>query len=103
MRVVPLPDPAVNVHAELQLLAVERQEYLFVNGKGPAKGDRLKRQNLWRDFQVIRENAGLMNRYGFLRRGADAISLLDEAPRCRMGGCGSVSRRMICFSGEGFG
>ena len=59
MRIVPLPDPAVNVLAELQLLAVEGQEYLFVNGKGPAKGDRLKRQNLWRDFQVIREKAGL--------------------------------------------
>ena len=32
---------------------------MFVNSKGPAKGDRLKRQNLWRDFQAIREKAGL--------------------------------------------
>jgi hypothetical protein len=40
------------------------------------------------------------NRYGFLRRGADAISLLDEAPRRRIGGGGSGSCRRICFSGE---
>ena len=59
MRIVPLPDPAISVLAELQLGAKDGQEYVFVNGKGPATGDRLKRQNLWRDFQVIRGKASL--------------------------------------------
>jgi integrase len=59
MRVVPLPSQAVSVFADLQLTAAAEQEYVFVCGKGPAKGDRLKRQNLWRNFQVIRTKAGL--------------------------------------------
>jgi integrase len=45
--------------AEVQLTAAEGQEYLFVYGKGPAKGSRLKRHNLWRDFQAIRTTTGL--------------------------------------------
>lgn len=32
---------------------------MVVNDKGPAKGDRVKQQNIWRDFQVIRGKAGL--------------------------------------------
>ena len=59
MRIVPLPDQAVSVLAELQLAATDGQEYVFVNGKGPAKGSRVKRQNVWRDFQAIREKAGI--------------------------------------------
>jgi integrase len=59
MRILPLPTLAVNVLAELQLAAADGQEYVFVNGKGPAKGDRVKPQNIWRDFQTIREKAGL--------------------------------------------
>ena len=37
----------------------DRQEYVFVNGKGPAMGERVKLQNIWRDFQAIRGKAGL--------------------------------------------
>ena len=59
MRIVPLPDQAVSVLAELQLAATDGQEYVFVNGKGPAKGSRVKRQNVWCDFQAIREKAGI--------------------------------------------
>jgi integrase len=59
MWVAPLPDPAVSALTELQLIAVPGQKYVFVNGKGPAKGNRMKRQNLWRDFQAIRRKAGL--------------------------------------------
>jgi len=59
MRIVPLPNLGVAVLVELQLAAADGQEYVFVNGKGPAKGDRMKRPNIWRDFQAIREKAGL--------------------------------------------
>ncbi len=59
MRIVPLPSLAENVLAGLQLGAADGQEYLFVNGKGPAVGDRVKRSNVWRDFQVIRRKAGI--------------------------------------------
>jgi len=59
MRILPLPTLAVNVLVELQLAAADGQEYVFVNGKGPAKGDRMKPLNIWRDFQTIREKAGL--------------------------------------------
>jgi len=59
IRVLPLPDRAVSVLVQVQLAAPDGQEYVFVNGKGPAKGDRMKRLNIWRDFQVIREKAGL--------------------------------------------
>jgi len=59
MRIVPLPSLGVSVLVELQLAAADGQEYVFVNGKGPARGDRVKRQNMWRDFQAIREKAGL--------------------------------------------
>ena len=59
MRIVPLPNQAVSILAELQLAAGDGQEYVFVNSRGPATGDRLKRNNVWRDFQVLREKAGL--------------------------------------------
>lgn len=59
MRIVPLPNLAVSVLVELQLAAANGQEYVFVNSKGPAKGSLVKRQNVWRDFQAIREKAGL--------------------------------------------
>lgn len=59
MRFVPLPNLGVTVLVELQLAAAYGQEYVFVNGKGPAKGDRMKRLNIWRDFQAIRKKAGL--------------------------------------------
>lgn len=59
MRVVPLPGVAVNVLTELQLVAADGQEYVFVNGRGPAVGDRIKRGNIWRDFQTIRAKAGV--------------------------------------------
>ncbi len=59
MRIVPLPSLGVSVLVELQLTAADGQEYVFVNGKGPAKGARMKRLNIWRDFQAIREKAGL--------------------------------------------
>ena len=59
MRIVPLPNLGVAVLVDLQLVATDGQEYVFVNGKGPAKGDRVKRLNIWRDFQAIRKKAGL--------------------------------------------
>lgn len=59
LRIVPLPDAAVNVLAEMQLEANERQTYVFVNSKGPAAGDRIKRQNLPRGFQALRRRAGV--------------------------------------------
>jgi integrase len=59
LRIVPLPDAAVNVLAEMQLEANERQTYVFVNSKGPAVGDRIKRQNLPRGFQALRRRAGV--------------------------------------------
>jgi len=59
MRVLPLPDQAVSVLVELQLAGSDGQEYVFVNGRGPAAGNRMKRANLWRDFQTIRERAKL--------------------------------------------
>jgi integrase len=59
MRIVPLPDQAVSVLVELQLAASDGQEYVFVNGKGSAAFSRMKRANLWRDFQTIRGKAGL--------------------------------------------
>lgn len=59
MRLVPLPEGAVSILAELQTAAADGQEYVFVLSKGPAAGDRMKRQNTWRDFQAIRRRAGL--------------------------------------------
>jgi integrase len=59
IRMLPLPNLAVNVLVELQVAATDGQEYVFVNGKGPANGDRMKRLNIWRDFQEIRKKAGL--------------------------------------------
>ena len=59
MRIVPLPNQAVSVIAKLQVSAADGQEYIFVNGRGSATGDRVKRHNAWRDFQAIREKAGL--------------------------------------------
>jgi integrase len=59
MRIVPLPSPAVSILVELQLAAADGQEYVFVNRKGPARGGRVKRQNVWRDFQTIRRKAGV--------------------------------------------
>ncbi|UCC29073.1 MAG: hypothetical protein JSU86_12815 [Phycisphaerales bacterium] len=59
MRIVPLPNQAVSILTEVQLSAADRQEYAFVNSKGPTMGDRVKRQNIWRDFQAIRVKAGV--------------------------------------------
>lgn len=59
MRTVPLPDAAVAVLVELQVSAATGEEYVFVISKGSAAGLRLKRSNLWRDFQAIREKAGV--------------------------------------------
>lgn len=59
MRLVPLPSTAVNVLTELQLAAPEGQAYVLVNGKGPDAGDRVKRQNITRDFRAIRRRAGI--------------------------------------------
>ena len=59
MRVVPLPSLCASVLAEVQLAAADGQEYVLVNNKGPAMGDRMKRLNKWRDFQVIRTKANV--------------------------------------------
>jgi len=57
LRIVPLPEAATNVLTELQLEAGEHQTYVFVNAKGPDAGQRLKRQNFTRDFQVVRRRS----------------------------------------------
>lgn len=59
MRTVPLPKAAVNILAGPQLSANDGQEYVFVISRGPTSGGRVKQSNLWRDFQAIREKAGL--------------------------------------------
>ena len=59
MRILPLPEQAVSVLTELQVSAADGLEYVFVNDKGPNTGSRMKRQNIWRDFQAIRVKAGL--------------------------------------------
>jgi integrase len=59
MRVLPLSAEAVDVLTNLHSEAGEGQVYVFVNTKGPARGDRKKSQNVWRDFQAIRVRAGL--------------------------------------------
>jgi len=61
MRIVPIPKSVVNLLARLQATAHEGQVYLFVVGNGPSKGQPMKRQNTWRDFQVIRRKAGVPN------------------------------------------
>jgi integrase len=58
MRLVPLPEGVLSILAELQTAAADGQEYVFVLSKGSAAGDRMKRQNTWRDFRAIRRKAG---------------------------------------------
>lgn len=45
MRVVPLPEGVVSILAKLQTTAADGHEYVFVLSKGPAAGDRMKRQD----------------------------------------------------------
>ncbi len=59
LRLVPLPAQAVNVLTELQLAAADGQQYVVVNGNGPDAGDRVKRQNITRDFRVICRRGGV--------------------------------------------
>jgi integrase len=59
MRVLPIPAPAINVLTKLQLDPTAGQVYLFVRGKGPQVGQRMARNNIWRDFNAIRRKAGL--------------------------------------------
>ncbi|MBU0637529.1 MAG: tyrosine-type recombinase/integrase [Planctomycetes bacterium] len=56
---VPVPAPAINLLTKLQLDPTAGQMYLFVLGKGPKAGQRMGRNNVWRDFDVIRRRAGL--------------------------------------------
>jgi integrase len=59
MRLLPLSMEALTVLINLHSSAEEGQVYVFVNSKGLAGGDRIKKQNVWRDFQAIRIKAGL--------------------------------------------
>jgi integrase len=59
MRVLPIPAPAINLLTKLQLDPTAGQVYLFVRGKGPQVGQRMARNNIWRDFNAIRRKAGL--------------------------------------------
>ncbi len=59
MRIVPLPGMAVNVLTDMHFAVADGQVYMCVNGKGPAAGDRVKRSNVWRDFQALRRKAGI--------------------------------------------
>ncbi len=58
-RIVPMPEQAAALLTRLQLAGADGQEYVFVTTRGPGTGDRLKRHNLWRDFQAIREKASV--------------------------------------------
>jgi len=59
MRILPLSAEVLTVPTELHSAAEEGQVYVFVNSKGPSRGGRIKKQNVWRDFQAIRVKAGL--------------------------------------------
>jgi integrase len=59
LRLVPLPKPVVDTLTGLQTQEIENQVYIFVNPKGPNAGQRIERQNTWRDFDAIRRRAGL--------------------------------------------
>ena len=59
MRVLPMSAEIVNVLTNLHSEAKEGQVYVFVNAKGPNRGSRMKPQNVWRDFEVIRAKVGL--------------------------------------------
>jgi len=59
MRVLPLSTEVLTVLTDQHSAAEEGQIYVFVNSKGPARGGRIKKQNVWRDFQAIRVKAGL--------------------------------------------
>jgi integrase len=59
MRIIPLSTEVLAVLAELHNAAEEGQVYVFVSSKGPARGSRLKKNNIWRDFKAIRVKAGL--------------------------------------------
>ena len=52
-RIIHLPREASKILTELQCVAGEGQVYVFVNSKGPAKGQRLKPNNMWRDFYIM--------------------------------------------------
>ncbi|UCC29329.1 MAG: site-specific integrase [Phycisphaerales bacterium] len=58
-RVVPVPRLVMNVLTELQLGAAEGQVYVLVIGKGPNMGQPMLRNNVWRDFGVVRRRAGV--------------------------------------------
>ena len=58
-RLVPLATEVVVLLTRLYPAADEGQVYLFTIGKGPNVGDRMKRNNVWRDFQALRRRAGL--------------------------------------------
>jgi integrase len=59
MRILPVPAPAINLLTKLQLDPSAGGVYLFVIGKGPNAGQRMGRNNVWRDFDAIRRKAGL--------------------------------------------
>lgn len=59
MRLVPLPSEAVNVLTELQCDAADGKAYVFVNSKGSAAEQRVKRQNITRDHGINRRRAGM--------------------------------------------
>jgi len=58
-RAVPIPKPVVDLLTSAQMSAKDRQVYVFVLERGPNIGKRLKRANIWRDFNVIRCRAGV--------------------------------------------
>lgn len=59
LRVVPMPSEAINALTVLQMEAADGQKYVFVVGKGPTAGARMKRPNFTRDFQAIRKRSGV--------------------------------------------
>lgn len=56
-RVVPLPAEPLGILRQMRTATQNGQPYVFVHDKGRAKGRRVMRNNVWRDFQVIRRRA----------------------------------------------
>ena len=59
MRVVPLPKPAAVALTRLKLAAPKEQLYVVVRASGPQAGQRMERNNTWRDFDAIRRGVKL--------------------------------------------
>jgi len=79
-RVVPLPRAALAILEQLTSVADEGQTYVFVYARGPSKGRRVTRNNIWRDFQVIRRRAGIAGCSMHDLQGSYCTNLAEHVP-----------------------